>query len=579
MDHIFCPKCGFKNDINNKFCMQCGEPLASIKAAIIKPAEPPASNAPASNERSQTATTPLMRASVPYSPFVETPVIPTPIAVKKKANPIAIIAGVLGALALCVGIGFGAVKLIELAGESDIIPVFEDIEPETQTEEESKTTAEETATTEAATTTAKETTTATEATTTTKPAAVDEGKVINIYAYITEQQDIFETYFNEDYGYELPDGVEVNWIVENSVDGTYEALLDEKLPLNTTAPADERIDLVFLEGAFEGDYVYSDYLMNVYDLGFTESDLSDQYAFTHQLGSDADGNLKALSYHASPSVFFYRRSMADEVFGTDDPDEIQKELSSWARFDASAWTLDSYSYYITGSYSETFRPFRDSATTPLIDENGEISVPKSWEDWADHAKKYRDNILAHYALPWSQDWYDNMKTESLVFGFIGPLWFEDYVLEENTDFYGDWAVCEGPASSYWGNSAMAAVAGTDNEALVAEIMKCFTNDPDVAYDLTANGVIYGNSITAINRLSSSSDGKRGILGDQNPFEVFNRAGQKLNLGVISPNTDNLSGLFETAMYDYIEEGDTYSRCLNNFYATAESRYGLKPAAD
>jgi hypothetical protein len=541
MDHIFCPKCGFKNDIKYKFCMQCGEPLASVKAAVIKPI--PAEDA---------------------SPFIETPVIPTPIAVKKKANPVAIIAGVLGALVLCVGIGFGAVKLAQLAGESDIIPVFEDIGSETEdTEKEAETTTEAT-TTEAATTTTEETTTTTEATTTTTAAAADEGKVLNIYAYTTEPQEIFETYFNEDYGYELPEGVEVNWIIEASTDGGYEGILDELLPENETAPEDERIDLLFLENSFAGDYVYSDYLINVSDLGFNDDDLSDQYKYTHQLGSDADGNIKALAYHVAPSVFFYRRSVAKEVFGTDDPDEIQKEISSWARFDASAWTLDSYGYYITGSYSETFRAFRDSAATPLISAGGYMDVPQSWIDWTDHAKKYRDNILAHYASPWTQDWYDNMRTESLVFGFIGPLWFEDYVLAENTDFYDGWAVCDGPAPSYWGGSMAAAATGTDNEALVAQIMKCFTNDADVAYDLTANGIVYGNSITAINRLSASSDGNRELLGGQNPFEVYNRVGQKLDLGVVSPHTEDISATFASYMYGYIEEEESYQSCYDDF---------------
>ncbi|MDR0943039.1 MAG: hypothetical protein LBM41_00715 [Ruminococcus sp.] len=551
MDHIFCPKCGFKNDIKNKFCMQCGEQLASVKAAVIKPTTPPP------------------------SPFVETPVIPTPIAAKKKSNPAVIIAGIAGALLLCVGIGFGAIKLVELAGELESIPVFEDIDKE-ETEDEPETTTEATTSETITTTEAVGTTTTTEATTTTKPSLPDEGKVLNIYAYTTEPREIFETYFNSDYGYELPEDVEVNWEIIASVDGAYQALLDENLPENDNLPADERIDLIILENSFAGDYIYGDYLMNVADLGFTESDLSDQYKFTHQLASDGDGNIKGLAYHAAPSAFYYRRSFAKEVFGTDEPDEIQKELSSWARFDASAWALDSFGYYITASYSETFRPFRDSSTTPVINADGNLEVPQSWRDWADHAKKYRDNILAHYAEPWSENWYGNMKTESLAFGFIGPLWFADYVLADNTDFYADWAICEGPAPSYWGGSMISAAAGTDNEALAAEIMKCLTLDPDVAYDLSANGIVYANSITAMNRLSASSDGEYGLLGGQNPFEVFNRAGQKLDLGVVSPNTEDISAEFAYAMYDYIDSEDTYQSCYNDFLGYVENEYGLTP---
>jgi hypothetical protein len=81
----------------------------------------------------------------------------------------------------------------------------------------------------------------------------------------------------------------------------------------------------------------------------------------------------------------------------------------------------------------------------------------------------------------------------------------------------------------------------------------------------------------MNRLAASSDGNYDLLGGQHPFEVFNRVGQKLDLGVVSPYTDDLSGTFETAMFGYIEEGDTFNGCLNDSYDVAEARYGLKPA--
>lgn len=42
----------------------------------------------------------------------------------------------------------------------------------------------------------------------------------------------------------------------------------------------------------------------------------------------ADGNVKALSYQATPGGFWYKRDLAKKYLGTDDPDEISEMLST-----------------------------------------------------------------------------------------------------------------------------------------------------------------------------------------------------------------------------------------------------------
>ncbi|MHA1686258.1 MAG: zinc-ribbon domain-containing protein [Candidatus Heimdallarchaeaceae archaeon] len=40
MAYIYCPYCGAKNDENNKFCENCGQPLASEPQAPAQPVQP-----------------------------------------------------------------------------------------------------------------------------------------------------------------------------------------------------------------------------------------------------------------------------------------------------------------------------------------------------------------------------------------------------------------------------------------------------------------------------------------------------------------------------------------------------------
>ena len=54
----------------------------------------------------------------------------------------------------------------------------------------------------------------------------------------------------------------------------------------------------------------------------------DVIGYTKEIGSDAQGNLRALCWQATPGGLWYKRSMAKEYLGTDDPEEVSKMLSS-----------------------------------------------------------------------------------------------------------------------------------------------------------------------------------------------------------------------------------------------------------
>ena len=48
--------------------------------------------------------------------------------------------------------------------------------------------------------------------------------------------------------------------------------------------------------------------------------------YTVEIGTNPDGDLVALGYQATGGAFIYRRSIAQDVWGTDDPAEIQTKV-------------------------------------------------------------------------------------------------------------------------------------------------------------------------------------------------------------------------------------------------------------
>lgn len=80
----------------------------------------------------------------------------------------------------------------------------------------------------------------------------------------------------------------------------------------------------------------SDYVKYLVESGFWDdlkgdpynADTSDVWKYISSVGTDSNGVLRALSWQASPGSVMYRRDMARDVLGTDDPDEVAALLNS-----------------------------------------------------------------------------------------------------------------------------------------------------------------------------------------------------------------------------------------------------------
>ena len=160
-----------------------------------------------------------------------------------------------------------------------------------------------------------------------------EGEVVNIYSWNTEFKGIYEAYAKD---IAEEHGVEVNFIVVTNDDSAYQTNLDEALEEQENAIDDDKVDIFLVEADYASKYVKSDYTLDVFaDVGLTQEDVSKQYQYTKDIVS-VDGVLKGVSWQATPGLFAYRRSIAKQVLGTDDPTAVQEKLKDWDSFDAVA---------------------------------------------------------------------------------------------------------------------------------------------------------------------------------------------------------------------------------------------------
>ena len=162
----------------------------------------------------------------------------------------------------------------------------------------------------------------------TQAPAAEEGKVFNIYAWNEEFKGFFEKY------YTVPEGITVNWIIVPSQDGAYQDKLDEALLNQANASDDDKVDMFLAEADYILKYTNSEATQDITALGVT--DFSNTYGYTVQAASDANGVVKGVSFQCCPAAMIYRRSIAKDVLGTDDPAEVQAAVSDWDKFAAVA---------------------------------------------------------------------------------------------------------------------------------------------------------------------------------------------------------------------------------------------------
>ena len=173
--------------------------------------------------------------------------------------------------------------------------------------------------------------------------AEDTGKVLIFFCLIEEFMSRITAHYPDYKEVDATHGkigdVDVVWNITPNDDNAYQNNLDATLLNQADAPADDKIDLFLVEADYALKYVDTDYTMPIKDLGITDDDLSKQYQYTIDIVTDSKGVLKGLSWQGCPGTMIYRRDIAKEVFGTDDPAEVQKKVADWDTFKATAEDL------------------------------------------------------------------------------------------------------------------------------------------------------------------------------------------------------------------------------------------------
>lgn len=362
-------------------------------------------------------------------------------------------------------------------------------------------------------------------------------KVLNVWTFTEEVPKMLEKYkeLHPDFPYEF------KTTIIATTEGQYQPALD----LALSGGGADAPDIFCAESAFVLKYTQGDasqYAATYKDLGIDVDTLlkqADIAQYTVDIGSNTDGEVVGLGYQATGGAFIYRRSIAKDVWGTDDPAVIKDKIGpGWDKFFTAAEELKAKGYGIVSGDGDIWHAVENSSEKSWIVDDKLYIDPKR-EEFFDLAKKLKDNGYHNDTRDWTDAWYADMKDagSQKVFGFFGPAWLINYVMAGNSGgekvgegTYGDWAVSESPVGFFWGGTWVIGNKDTKLKATVGDIIEWITLDSSetgLQY-YWANGTLSGPGGTkdavASGTVMKKSDGKLDFLSGQNMFDIFVPAG-------------------------------------------------------
>ena len=430
----------------------------------------------------------------------------------------------------------------------------------------------------------------------------DGKKVLNIYSFNDEMPLMVENYMKAH-----PD-VAKQYEVKNKIisndNGKYIDTLDKALSKGGTGAP----DIYAAEEAFVLKYTQgssSKYAAAYKDLGIdvkTGISKAKIAQYTVDIGTrPSDSNVVGLGFQSTGGAFIYRRSIAKKVFGTDDPDEIAKQVGpGWDKFLTAAEKLKNKGYVICSGLSDVWHAIAGGSSKGWVNKNGKLVIDPDREKFLDIAKELIDNGYTNDTQQWTDEWNLDMagQGEKECFGFLGPAWLINYTMGDNCGSwvgegnsrkldtskgtYGDWAVCTPPVGFFWGGTWVMANKNTTNKDVVADIIKYITLDTSktgVQY-AWANGLMNDNGTkdaVASSVVMAKSDGKCDFLGGQNMFDVFIPASDYATGKNKTEYDDTIGSYWCDQVWMYAHGEKSRKTALSDFKSIIEDNLGFEPA--
>jgi len=404
------------------------------------------------------------------------------------------------------------------------------------------------------------------------PAVVDGeiGGTLRIMSFMDDPL-IMATYFT----YYHPE-VEIDFIMTGMSEGAYQQQLQLMLAGGNDVP-----DIVMLDSSFVRQFVESPFMSDLSDMSDILEGL-DIFQFTTDAGTH-NGQIRAISHQAAPGVMYYRRSLAQRYFGTDDPAIIQEHFRDMDAFLKSARTIGELSNgntFTVSSHIELSNLFFANRATPWIVDNT-LMIDPILHQYLDIAASLRHEGLEAEIGTWGGEWYASFSDTMVdahgnnrqIFGYFLPTWGLSHPLMDSAgDTAGDWALIPGPLPYQWGGAWFAIPNNSNNQVTARAFLEFvftedfmtkwasgyFTNERLLAIDSSLPETLqfsgdFVSSQRVVENVAPMMVGTPSyyFVGGQNPHDVFAQVSPYVSLDHIQATDFILNAAWTEAVTQYV----------------------------
>ncbi len=414
-----------------------------------------------------------------------------------------------------------------------------------------------------------------------------------VWSFTNELQGMIEKYY-------APNHPEINFVFDMTPTAEYPSRVDTLMA--SAGDSEEAPDVFALEAAFVKKYVSSDWTADLKDLGFTDEELAVAIPVMAQIGQNAAGVQKGLSWQSTPGALFYRASLAEKYLGVTTPEEFQAKVCDWDTYMETAAEVLAASEgackMVTGS-GDIWNAYQYQRSEGWV-VDGKLVIDSELYDYLDIAKALIDDNLSWDAGAWGETWFAGMQGVNETMTFFLPTWGLHYTLkpncgvgtndtmndeelkatcEANGGTYGDWRMVEGPCGYSWGGTWIGANAqkvpgySDAKKAAVKDLIKFFTLDDGFLYQYAQDSGDFVGSTVVVDKIVAEGGTPNPFLGGQDHYGMFAKAAALANGSLMTEYDDTINTLWGDNVTTPYSKGEfDLDTCIANFKAAVAAAF-------
>ncbi|MGL5978372.1 MAG: ABC transporter substrate-binding protein [Erysipelotrichaceae bacterium] len=345
------------------------------------------------------------------------------------------------------------------------------------------------------------------------------------------------------------------------------------------------VDIIVGEPQMLTDFMDAGFFANLSEAPYNADQYADQIVdYIYEAGKDEDGNVRALSYQATPGGVIYRRDIAQAVWGNDDPEFVSSKFKDYATIEKTAEELAAKNKRIFGD-TGALRWFAN-ATAPWV-KDGKLIMSESRDGYFDAAVKLFQEELVAFAPEWSAAWYASMNGElpmhaewsdldevdpdaekTEIFSYVMPSWGSVIIRDNAVETQGKFGVASGPSSFFGGGTFVGINEFSTKKDAAWDFIKFVALNEETAawWSEASNGDVVSNKAV----LEANKELEIEAFGGQKTYEFFLEEAKNIDFSMITRYDDQIGVFFGNAIESVQKGTKTKEQAIKDFYTEVGS---------